>query len=128
MSLYRADIAFRFVINRPNGSNTLKANVAQIERSGLDVFSFTAVAGLFDQFIGPSTAVVSASYAKQHGLTVGDVLHSKTTNVNYGLDAKTPVTIVAIYKDSTYFCKRYRHDYGEKGRKEDNSRRGRTGT
>lgn len=99
MSLYRADIAFRFVINRPNGSNTLKANVAQIERSGLDVFSFTAVAGLFDQFIGPSTAVVSASYAKQHGLTVGDVLHSKTTNVNYGLDAKTPVTIVAIYKD-----------------------------
>ena len=99
MSLYRADIAFRFVINRPNGSNTLKAKVAQIERSGLDVFSFTAVAGLFDQFIGPSTAVVSASYAKQHGLTVGDVLHSKTTNANYGLDAKTPVTIVAIYKD-----------------------------
>ncbi len=99
MSLYRADIAFRFVINRPNGSNTLKAKVAQIERSGLDVFSFTAVAGLFDQFIGPSTAVVSASYAKQHGLTVGDVLHSKTTNANYGLDAKTPITIVAIYKD-----------------------------
>lgn len=99
MSLYRADIAFRFVINRPNGSNTLKAKVAQIERSGLDVFSFTAVAGLFDQFIGPSTAVVSASYAKRHGLTVGDVLHSKTTNANYGLDAKTPVTIVAIYKD-----------------------------
>lgn len=99
MSLYRADIASRFVINRPNGSNTLKAKVAQIERSGLDVFSFTAVAGLFDQFIGPSTAVVSASYAKQHGLTVGDVLHSKTTNANYGLDAKTPVTIVAIYKD-----------------------------
>lgn len=99
MSLYRADIAFRFVINRPNGSNTLKAKVAQIERSGLDVFSFTAVAGLFDQFIGPSTAVVSASYAKQHGLAVGDVLHSKTTNANYGLDAKTPITIVAIYKD-----------------------------
>ena len=99
MGLYRADIAFRFVINRPNGSNTLKAKMALIERSGLDVFSFTAVAGLFDQFIGPSTAVVSASYAKHHGLTVGDVLHSKTTNANYGLDAKTPITIVAIYKD-----------------------------
>lgn len=53
MGLYRADIAFRFVINRPNGSNTLKAQMALIERSGLDVFSFTAVAGLFDQFIGP---------------------------------------------------------------------------
>lgn len=98
MSLYSADVAYQFVINRPNGSNTLKAKMAQIERSGLDVFSFTAVAGLFDQFIGPSTAVVSASYAKQHGLTVGDVLHSKTYN-SYGLDAKTPITIVAIYKD-----------------------------
>ena len=73
--------------------------MALIERSGLDVFSFTAVAGLFDQFIGPSTAVVSASYAKHPGLTVGDVLHSKTTNANYGLDAKTPITIVAIFKD-----------------------------
>ena len=98
MSLYSADVAFRFVINRPNGSNTLKAKMAQIERSGLDVFSFTAVAGLFDQFIGPSTAIISASYAKQHGLAVGDVLHSKTSNF-YGLDAKTPITIVAIYKD-----------------------------
>ena len=37
MGLYRADIAFRFVINRPNGSNTLKAKMALIERSGLDV-------------------------------------------------------------------------------------------
>ena len=98
MSLYSADVAFRFVINRPNGSNTLKAKMAQIERSGLDVFSFTAVAGLFDQFIGPSTAIISASYAKQHGLAVGDVLHSKISNF-YGLDAKTPITIVAIYKD-----------------------------
>lgn len=97
MGLYSADATDQFVINRPNGSNTLKAKVALIERSGLDVFSFTAVTGSFDQFIGPSTAIVSASYAKQHGLTVGDVLH-RPSNV-LGLGAKTPITIVAIYKD-----------------------------
>ena len=88
-----------YTINRNNSVYNLTIRPATSERQGLDVFGLIPVAGSFEQFRGPNTAIVSASYAKQQGLSVGDVLHY-TSRANYwGFNLSAPITIVAIYQD-----------------------------
>ena len=90
---------YPFTINRNNNVYNLNIPTAASEREGLDLFGLIPVAGSFDQFTGPNTAIVSASYAKQHGLSVGDVLHTQS-NANFmDIDITVPITIVAIYQD-----------------------------
>lgn len=90
---------YPFTINRNNNVYNLNIPTAASEREGLDLFGLIPVAGSFDQFTGPNTAIVSASYAKQHGLSVGNVLHTKS-NANFmDIDITAPITIVAIYQD-----------------------------
>ncbi len=90
---------YSFTINRNGNVYNLNIPTAASEREGLDLFGLIPVAGSFDQFTGPNTAIVSASYAKQHGLSVGDVLHTQS-NANFiDIDITAPITIVAIYQD-----------------------------
>ena len=90
---------YSYTINRNNGVYNLNIPTAASEREGLDLFGLILVAGSFDQFTGPNTAIVSASYAKQHGLSVGDVLHTKSNAHFMDFDITAPITIVAIYQD-----------------------------
>ena len=90
---------YSYTINRNNGVYNLNIPTAASEREGLDLFGLIPVAGSFDQFTGPNTAIVSASYAKQHGLSVGDVLHTKSNAHFMDFDITAPITIVAIYQD-----------------------------
>ncbi|OKY91628.1 MAG: hypothetical protein BHV65_15985 [Alistipes sp. 58_9_plus] len=70
-------------------------NSTNCERAGLDVFGFECVAGSFDDFIGPYTAVISETAAKRCGLGVGDVLHSGRG----ATEGSHTLTVVAIYRD-----------------------------
>ena len=88
-----------YTINRNNNVYNLNIPTAASEREGLDIFGLIPVAGSFDQFTGPTTAIVSASYAKQHGLSVGDVLHTQSNADFMDIDITAPITIVAIYQD-----------------------------
>ncbi len=88
-----------YTINRNNNVYNLNIPTAASEREGLDIFGLIPVAGSFDQFTGPNTAIVSASYAKQHGLSVGDVLHTQSNADFMDIDITAPITIVAIYQD-----------------------------
>ena len=88
-----------YAINRNNSTYNLRIQVATCDRNGLEMFGFVPVAGSFDQFIGQGTAIVSASFAQQHGLSVGNVLHSNTDLPFTGVTTTTPITIVAIYED-----------------------------
>ncbi len=88
-----------YTLNRNNSIYNLNIRTATSERQGLDLFGFIPVAGSFDQFTGPATALVSASYAKQHGLSVGDVLRATEDMPYIGVTANKPITIVAIYQD-----------------------------
>ena len=88
-----------YTINRNNNVYNLNIPTAASEREGLDIFGLVPVAGSFDQFTGPNTAIVSASYAKQHGLSVGDVLHTQSNAHFMDIDITAPITIVAIYQD-----------------------------
>lgn len=90
---------YSFTINRNNNVYNLNIPTAASEREGLDIFGLIPVAGSFDQFTGPNTAIVSASYAKQHGLSVGDVLHTQSNAHFMDIDITAPITIVAIYQD-----------------------------
>ena len=84
---------YPFTINRNNNVYNLNIPTAASEREGLDLFGLIPVAGSFEQFRGPNTAIVSASYAQQQGLSVGDVLHPVGPNRSF------PITIIAIYQD-----------------------------
>ena len=53
------------------------------------------MAGSFDDFIGPYTAVVSESAAKRYGINVGDVIHSGRG----ATEGSHTLTVVAIYRD-----------------------------
>ena len=88
-----------YTINRNNSVYNLTIRTATSERQGLDVFGLIPVAGSFEQFRGPNTAIVSASYAKQQGLSVGDVLHYISRANYWGFNLSAPITIVAIYQD-----------------------------
>ena len=88
-----------YAINRNNSTYNLRIQAATCDRNGLEMFGFVPVAGSFDQFIGQGTAIVSASFAQQHGLSVGNVLHSNTDLPFTGVTTATPITIVAIYED-----------------------------
>ena len=90
---------YPFTINRNNNVYNLNIPTAASEREGLDLFGLIPVAGSFDQFTGPNTAIVSASYAKQHGLSVGDVLRAVDGMPYINITANKPITIVAIYQD-----------------------------
>ena len=90
---------YSYTINRNNNVYNLNIPTAASEREGLDIFGFIPVAGSFDQFTGPNTAIVSASYAKQHGLSVGDVLQTQSNAYFMDIDITAPITIVAIYQD-----------------------------
>ena len=80
-------------INRDSSVYDLNFHILDSEREGLNVFGLIPVAGSFEQFRGPNTAIVSASYAQQQGLSVGDVLHPVGPNRSF------PITIIAIYQD-----------------------------
>ena len=80
-------------INRDSSVYDLNFHILASEREGLNVFGLIPVAGSFEQFRGPNTAIVSASYAQQQGLSVGDVLHPVGPNRSF------PITIIAIYQD-----------------------------
>ena len=84
-----------YSIRRNDTIDNLTMNSTNCERAGLDVFGFECVAGSFDDFIGPYTAVVSESAAKRLGLSVGDVIHSGRGATE---DSHT-LTIVAVYRD-----------------------------
>ena len=88
-----------YTINRNNSVYNLTIRTATSERQGLDVFGLIPVAGSFEQFRGPNTAIVSASYAKQQGLSVGDVLHYISRANYWGFNLSAPITIVAIYQN-----------------------------
>ena len=88
-----------YTLSRNNSIYNLNIRTATSERQGLDLFGLIPVAGSFDQFTGPATALVSASYAKQHGLSVGDVLRATEDMQYIGVTANKPITIVAIYQD-----------------------------
>ena len=88
-----------YSINRNNSVYNLNIITTACERQGLDLFGLIPVAGSFDQFTNQSTAIVSASYAQQQGLSVGDVLHTKPIARFMNIDITAPTTIVAIYKD-----------------------------
>ena len=90
---------YSYTINRNDNVYNLNIPTAASEREGLDLFGLIPVAGSFDQFIGPNTAIVSASYAKQHGLSVGDVLHTQSNAHFMDFNITAPITIVAIYQD-----------------------------
>ncbi len=99
ISPYQSINDISYTINRNNSVYNLTIRTATSERQGLDVFGLIPVAGSFDQFTGPNTAIVSASYAKQHGLSVGDVLHYISRANYWGFNLSAPITIVAIYQD-----------------------------
>lgn len=84
-----------YSIRRNDTIDNITMNSTNCERAGLDVFGFECVAGSFDDFIGPYTAVVSESAAKRLGLSVGDVIHSGRGATE---DSHT-LTIVAVYRD-----------------------------
>lgn len=84
-----------YSIKRNDTIDNITMNSTNCERAGLDVFGFECVAGSFDDFIGPYTAVVSESAAKRLGLSVGDVIHSGRGATE---DSHT-LTIVAVYRD-----------------------------
>lgn len=84
-----------YSIKRNDTIDNITMNSTNCERAGLDVFGFECVAGSFDDFIGPYTAVVSETAAKRCGLGVGDVLHSGRGATE---DSHT-LTIVAVYRD-----------------------------
>ena len=88
-----------YAINRNNSTYNLRIQAATCDRNGLEMFGFVPVAGSFDQFIGQGTAIVSASYAKRHGLSVGDVLRAVDDMPYINITANKPITIVAIYQD-----------------------------
>ncbi len=88
-----------YTLSRNNSIYNLNIRTGTSERQGLDLFEFIPVAGSFDQFTGPNTAIVSASYAKQHGLSVGDVLRAVDGMPYINITANKPITIVAIYQD-----------------------------
>ena len=84
-----------YSIRRNDTIDNLTMNSTNCERAGLDVFGFECVAGSFDDFIGPYTAVVSESAAKRLGLSVGDVIHSGRG----ATEGSHTLTIVAVYRD-----------------------------
>ena len=84
-----------YSIKRNDTIDNLTMNSTNCERAGLDVFGFECVAGSFDDFIGPYTAVISETAAKRLGLSVGDVIHSGRGATE---DSHT-LTIVAVYRD-----------------------------
>ena len=99
ISPYQSINDISYTINRNNSVYNLTIRTATSERQGLDVFGLIPVAGSFEQFRGPNTAIVSASYAKQQGLSVGDVLHYISRANYWGFNLSAPITIVAIYQD-----------------------------
>ena len=84
-----------YSIKRNDTIDNLTMNSSYCERAGLDVFHFECVAGSFDDFIGPYTAVVSESAAKRLGFSVGDVIHSGRG----ATEGSHTLTVVAIYRD-----------------------------
>lgn len=84
-----------YSIKRNDTIDNITMNSTNCERAGLDVFGFECVAGSFDDFIGPYTAVVSESAAKRFGLSVGDVIHSGRG----ATEGSHTLTVVAIYRD-----------------------------
>ena len=84
-----------YSIKRNDTIDNLTMNSTNCERAGLDVFGFECVAGSFDDFIGPYTAVISETAAKRCGLGVGDVLHSGRG----ATEGSHTLTVVAIYRD-----------------------------
>lgn len=84
-----------YSIRRNDTIDNLTMNSTNCERAGLDVFGFECVAGSFDDFIGPYTAVISETAAKRCGLGVGDVLHSGRG----ATEGSHTLTIVAVYRD-----------------------------
>ena len=84
-----------YSIRRNDTIDNITMNSANCERAGLDVFCFECVAGSFDDFIGPYTAVVSESAAKRYGINVGDVIHSGRG----ATEGSHTLTVVAIYRD-----------------------------
>ena len=99
MSPYVLMQTLPYTLSRNNSIYNLNIRTGTSERQGLDLFEFIPVAGSFDQFTGPNTAIVSASYAKQHGLSVGDVLRAVDGMPYINITANKPITIVAIYQD-----------------------------
>ena len=84
-----------YSIKRNDTIDNITMNSTNCERAGLDVFGFECVAGSFDDFIGPYTAVISETAAKRCGLGVGDVLHSGRG----ATEGSHTLTVVAIYRD-----------------------------
>ena len=84
-----------YSIKRNDTIDNLTMNSSYCERAGLDVFRFECVAGSFDDFIGPYTAIVSESAAKRLGFSVGDVIHSGRG----ATEGSHTLTVVAIYRD-----------------------------
>lgn len=84
-----------YSIRRNDTIDNITMNSTNCERAGLDVFGFECVAGSFDDFIGPYTAVVSESAAKRLGLSVGDVIHSGRG----ATEGSHTLTVVAVYRD-----------------------------
>lgn len=84
-----------YSIKRNDTIDNITMNSTNCERAGLDVFGFECVAGSFDDFIGPYTAVVSESAAKRFGFSVGDVIHSGRG----ATEGSHTLTVVAIYRD-----------------------------
>ena len=84
-----------YSIRRNDTIDNITMNSTNCERAGLDVFGFECVAGSFDDFIGPYTAVISETAAKRCGLGVGDVLHSGRG----ATEGSHTLTVVAIYRD-----------------------------
>ena len=99
MSPYVLMQTLPYTLSRNNSIYNLNIRTATSERQGLDMFGLIPVAGSFDQFTGSNTAIVSASYAKQHGLSVGDVLRATDDMPYINITANKPITIVAIYQD-----------------------------
>ena len=99
MSPYVLMQTLPYTLSRNNSIYNLNIRTGTSERQGLDMFRLIPVAGSFDQFTGPNTAIVSASYAKQHGLSVGDVLRTVDGMPYINITANKPITIVAIYQD-----------------------------
>ena len=99
MSPYVLMQTLPYTLSRDNSIYNLNIRTGTSERQGLDMFGLIPVAGSFDQFTGPNTAIVSASYAKRHGLSVGDVLRAVDDMSYINITANKPITIVAIYQD-----------------------------
>ena len=81
-----------YSIRRNDTIDNITMNSANCERAGLDVFCFECVAGSFDDFIGPYTAVISETAAKRCGLGGADVLHSGRG----AAEGSRALTVVAI--------------------------------